>query len=710
MSIFKQIKSSKEHLLKKTALAEVAVKQTDDGKDEVIINIKKGGLSADQLKEKGSKLFEQGMKMKLRVTGGNKTDLVGSLNIGKKKISLHINKKTIGVQLIKTKQKQKTKTKTTDKTEVFIKYLEKINTNASILKSNVSEYDDKSYIDKMEKLKAAYKKVEAKIFSSKILNKQLRQKMDESMEKIQRIDSNYTVNFNEDESEESNENQEKVKVISDKNRAQKKIFLKFIKKLIANAIKLKENISKYDDKPLIKRMEHLGINYTKLESKIKSSDMYDDFFKKHLQEAKNKIQQIDSGYEVSFKGNSTQNTDNIQQEKNNDNKIKLILNKLEKLEDNTDKLKANISKYDDKPLIKRIDILAEYFLKISAKTDSLGIKNNEISDKLAEIRLKIKRIGGSYKVDLGPELKKEKIKTDYDQIEDFFDSVLDENNSEEDLEFYDKEEDSEPEEDYFDFDDDSGFEDEQEDFDFGDEDESDFDNGNEDFDFDNEEEFSFDDETNDFDFGDDKKTIQKSKKKVYSRPRSEHYVERITRLSEAADKLKTDISKYDDQSLIDQMKALALNYTQIAAGLNNENLFDDNIKKILFEARDKIQDIDPNYHVSFGSIKSKKPLKKKVSTKADKKVYSRPRRDYFVERINRLSEAADKLKADISDYDDQSLIDRMEALGLNYKKITVDLNKENMFDDDIKKILFEARDKIQDIDPNYHVSFGSKKK
>ncbi len=47
MSIFKQIKSSKEHLLKKTGLAIISVKKGADGKEEITFELKKGGLNAE---------------------------------------------------------------------------------------------------------------------------------------------------------------------------------------------------------------------------------------------------------------------------------------------------------------------------------------------------------------------------------------------------------------------------------------------------------------------------------------------------------------------------------------------------------------------------------------------------------------------------------------------------------------------------------------
>ena len=69
ISIFKQIKADKEHLMKKTGLATVFVSKGEDGKEEISIKIRKGGLSPEVLKAKGSNLFESVLKMKLNIEG-----------------------------------------------------------------------------------------------------------------------------------------------------------------------------------------------------------------------------------------------------------------------------------------------------------------------------------------------------------------------------------------------------------------------------------------------------------------------------------------------------------------------------------------------------------------------------------------------------------------------------------------------------------------
>lgn len=70
IKLFKQVKASKEHLLKKTALVAVTVGKADDGSEKIILEIKKGGLSRDVIIAKGTDLFETTIKMKLDVLGG----------------------------------------------------------------------------------------------------------------------------------------------------------------------------------------------------------------------------------------------------------------------------------------------------------------------------------------------------------------------------------------------------------------------------------------------------------------------------------------------------------------------------------------------------------------------------------------------------------------------------------------------------------------
>ena len=70
LNLFKQVKASKEHILKKTALVAVTVGKADDGSEKITLEIKKGGLSRDFIIAKGTDLFETTIKMKLDVLGG----------------------------------------------------------------------------------------------------------------------------------------------------------------------------------------------------------------------------------------------------------------------------------------------------------------------------------------------------------------------------------------------------------------------------------------------------------------------------------------------------------------------------------------------------------------------------------------------------------------------------------------------------------------
>ena len=70
LNLFKQVKASKEHILKKTALVAVTIGKADDGSEKISLEIKKGGLSRDFILAKGTDLFETTIKMKLDVLGG----------------------------------------------------------------------------------------------------------------------------------------------------------------------------------------------------------------------------------------------------------------------------------------------------------------------------------------------------------------------------------------------------------------------------------------------------------------------------------------------------------------------------------------------------------------------------------------------------------------------------------------------------------------
>lgn len=66
---FKDAKASKEHLMKKTGLAELTIKKGADGKDEIIVDLKKGGISPELLKLKGTDLFINTIGMALKAIG-----------------------------------------------------------------------------------------------------------------------------------------------------------------------------------------------------------------------------------------------------------------------------------------------------------------------------------------------------------------------------------------------------------------------------------------------------------------------------------------------------------------------------------------------------------------------------------------------------------------------------------------------------------------
>lgn len=65
---FKDVKKNKEHLLKKTGLAALEFGMDAEGKAQVKIELKKGGLSAEMLKTKAAKLFGE-IKMAFEVVG-----------------------------------------------------------------------------------------------------------------------------------------------------------------------------------------------------------------------------------------------------------------------------------------------------------------------------------------------------------------------------------------------------------------------------------------------------------------------------------------------------------------------------------------------------------------------------------------------------------------------------------------------------------------
>lgn len=67
---FKELKKNKEHLLKKTGLCKVEIHKRADGQLVFKAEIKKGGINPQALKMKGTDLFDNTLKMKLKVMGG----------------------------------------------------------------------------------------------------------------------------------------------------------------------------------------------------------------------------------------------------------------------------------------------------------------------------------------------------------------------------------------------------------------------------------------------------------------------------------------------------------------------------------------------------------------------------------------------------------------------------------------------------------------
>ena len=66
---FKKLKKDKVHILKKTGLCKISVGVGEDGKDEITVEIKQGGLSPEVLEQKGTDLFGGYLRMTLNVLG-----------------------------------------------------------------------------------------------------------------------------------------------------------------------------------------------------------------------------------------------------------------------------------------------------------------------------------------------------------------------------------------------------------------------------------------------------------------------------------------------------------------------------------------------------------------------------------------------------------------------------------------------------------------
>ncbi len=73
MFVFKAIKKDKEHLLKKTGLVTAAFTKADEGGNIITLDIKKGGLTADILKSKGTDFFKSILKVQLEVIGASQS-------------------------------------------------------------------------------------------------------------------------------------------------------------------------------------------------------------------------------------------------------------------------------------------------------------------------------------------------------------------------------------------------------------------------------------------------------------------------------------------------------------------------------------------------------------------------------------------------------------------------------------------------------------
>ena len=337
-------------------------------------------------------------------------------------------------------------------------------------------------------------------------------------------------------------------------------------------------------------MDNLANFLVSIEKRIKRADLYQDY-KQQIEQLKKGIQQIDKSYKVTFDGNSDNNSNKTSEDSDNkaskaEKAVAFILEKLDKLDENIDKLDANSSKFDDKPFMERIDKLAAFYRKVYDKMKSLDIDDMQVEDTFVELRQKIQKLAGGYQPDLGPAIK----------------ATPEESAQEEDVYFSD-------EDNNFDFDASDASDDEEEDEEAEYDDDDDYDE----YAFDEESEYDDDDEQKDSKNAkkatksaktNSIKTAPKTFKKSNSRPRRDYHLERIERLSESADKLLADKSSYDDKPLIEKMEALGNNYKSIIKGLNKEGMMDDVIRKMLFKVRDKIQDIDKGYQVTFGQKSS----------------------------------------------------------------------------------------------------------
>ena len=175
MNLFKQIKKDKEHIIKKTALAEVIVKKGADGKEEITINIRKGGISAEQLKAKGAKLFESGIKMKLNVLGGSEAVAEKEATQDEAETSgKNSGAKAEGEAESNTEGKEGNKA--SDSKPKIMEALTKIFGNSEKVVGAIGKIDDSKIKANGEKLKAGFMKVVEQI-----------KKMDEVDEEVKEL-------------------------------------------------------------------------------------------------------------------------------------------------------------------------------------------------------------------------------------------------------------------------------------------------------------------------------------------------------------------------------------------------------------------------------------------------------------------------------------------------------------------------------------------
>ena len=142
LNLFKQVKASKEHILKKTALVAVTVGKADDGSEKITLEIKKGGLSRDFIIAKGMDLFETTIKMKL--------DVMGGADAPAEEAAQEEVQEEDGATAAPVDEAKKAKA---------LKALNTIKANADKVKGAVGKIDPEKIKSNAEKLKGAFDKV-----------------------------------------------------------------------------------------------------------------------------------------------------------------------------------------------------------------------------------------------------------------------------------------------------------------------------------------------------------------------------------------------------------------------------------------------------------------------------------------------------------------------------------------------------------------------